>query len=222
MKQIIVFILVALSLILLYGCEKEKIVESTEYIETTEYVQLPPDTVFVSDTLMGVDSVFIYDTTIQTVWDTVVQQVTVYDTIVTVQQNYDTVTIIDTILTVQCNPNEHFAFAALQYHTDPLVLEFINQEFGFSDGWIFYLSEFQSDLSTSSSSVYDIYGFIDYWTPDWSAYYPLEYYWRITYVSGDPANPNNWTLSEPPAASGEYKSVVRMKSEAAESPSMLR
>ena len=183
MKKIILIAFLTLSLIQLSGCDKERIVESTEYIETTEYIELPPDTVFVGDTLMGVDSVFIFDTTIQTVWDTVLQVVTVYDTIVTVQQNYDTVTIVDTILTVQCNPNAHFAFAALQFYSDPLVIEFINQEFGFNDGWIFYLSEFQSDLNSSSTNTYDIYGFIDYWTPDWSAYYPREYILPLLYLS---------------------------------------
>ena len=193
--------ILALSLALALGCNKEKIVTSTEYIHDIEYVETPPDTVFFVDTVVTHDSVLVYavdtvvliDTTIQTIVDTVI------DTVVTVEHHYDTVVITDTVLTAQCSPNEHFAFAAVQYYSDPLVIELVYQEFGLTDGWVFYLSEFQSDLTVQSSSVYDIYGLIDYWTTDWSGFHPFEYYWRVSFLGGDPADVNNWELSEPPS-----------------------
>jgi hypothetical protein len=194
--------ILALSLALGLGCNKEKIVTSTEYVHDIEYVETPPDTVFFVDTVVTHDSVLVYavdtvvlfDTTIQTVVDTVI------DTVVTVEQHYDTVLIIDTVLTTQCSPNEHFAFAAVQYYTDPLVIELVYQEYGLTDGWIFYLSEFQSDWTVQPSNVYDVYGLIDYWTTDWSGFYPLEYYWRVSFLGGDPADVANWELSEPPSS----------------------
>ena len=206
-KNFIAGVLV-LSLTLVLGCSKEKTVTSTEYVHDIEYVETPPDTVFRMDTVVTHDSVLVYavdtvvqfDTTIQTVVDTVIQVHNVIDTVVTVEQHYDTVTITDTVLTAQCTPNEHFAFAALQHYTDPLVIELVYEEFGLTDGWVLYLSEFQSDVTVQSSNVYDIYGVIDYWTTDWSAYYPLEYYWRVSFLGGDPANVENWELTEPPSS----------------------
>jgi hypothetical protein len=200
--------ILALSMTLVLGCNKEKTVTSTEYVHDIEYVKTPPDTVFQVDTVVTRDSVLVYavdtvvlfDTTIQTVVDTVIQVQYVIDTVVTVEQHYDTVVIIDTVLTTQCSPNEHFAFAAIQYYTDPLVIELVYQEYGLTDGWIFYLSEFQSDWTVQPSNVYDVYGLIDYWTTDWSGFYPLEYYWRVSFLGGDPADVANWELSEPPSS----------------------
>ncbi len=220
--------LLLLSLVLLTGgCDKERIVETTEYIEQIEYIE-QTDTVFRVDTIVvndsvpvgTTDTVHIYDTvsTVNTVYDTTYIHDTVntvqyqYDTVTVTVNHYDTVTVthwdtiqntilqIDTVFTNQCSPNEYLAIEALQQYSNSLVMEFINAEFGYSDGWVFYLSTVQSDLTIQSSSVYDIYGFIDYWTPEWDAYYPLEYYWRMTYTGGDPADANSWQLAEPPAA----------------------
>lgn len=161
-------------LLLVHGCTKERIVESSEIIKDIQYITLPPDTIFVVDTVSSRDTVTVRVT--------------------------DTITVRDTVETVRCDPNDLLAMAALEYHTDPLVLDFINQEFGINDGWIFYLSAFQVDLVQASPAVYDIYGYIDYWTPDWSSYYPLEFLWRLTYTGGDPGDPRNWQQSDPPAA----------------------
>lgn len=197
---------VLFSLALTAGCDKERIVESTEYIENTEYVEIPGDTVFRVDTVFNGDTVIVNntDTVTVTLTDTLVQTdydtVTTVDTVVTIENHYDTTVVVDTVETTLYSPNEFLAIAAVHYYNDPLVIQLINQEFGLDDGWIFYLSSFQLDLTQQSSSVYDIYGYIDYWTPDWSAYYPLEFYWRATYNGGDPANPDNWTLSTPPGA----------------------
>jgi hypothetical protein len=186
------------------GCDHEKIVESTEYIRETEY--LPGDTVRIVDTVYSNDStsVTIIDTVM--IIDTVVQQIHTYDTIrvhdtvVTVQNHYDTTVVTDTVLTIQCAPSESFAVTAMQYYADAEVLAYINSEFAITDGWVFYLSTFQLDLTRQNQNVYDMYGYIDYWTPDWSGFYALEFYWELTYTGGDPADPANWVMSEPPAA----------------------
>jgi len=192
-------LLVVLFLVLLAaGCQKEKIVESTEYVHDIEYVQLPPDTVIHTDTVYRNDSVTVHTVDTVRIIDTIIQINHVYDTVVQVNHVYDTVVVTDTVLTVRCDPSEPLAIAALQYHCDPLVIEFINQEFGYTDGWVLYLSAFQVELTRQSSDVYDVYGYIDYWTPDWSGYYPLEFYWRMVYTGGDPADPDNWDLTEPP------------------------
>jgi hypothetical protein len=207
-------------LLIVAGCDKEKIVE-TEYVEQTEYVQLPPDTVLQVDTIVVNDSVtvqqtdtlYLYDTieTVNTVYDTSY----VYDTVTVTIDHYDTVTVtvteIDTVVTYQCEPNEYLAIEAMQQYANPLVIDLIYSEFGYNDGWVFYLSTGQSDVTVQSSTVYDIYGYIDYWTPDWSAYYALEYYWRMTYVGGDPADPNNWDISEPSTSyGGDIQPGVKM------------
>lgn len=196
------------------GCEKEKIVETTEYVHDTEYVQLPPDTVFQIDTVFVSDSVTIYDTDTVFLFDTVVQTEYVYDTVTTV--------IIDTVLTTQCTPNEFLALAALQYYCDPLVLDLINTEFGIADGWIFYLSAFQLDLTRQSSGVYDIYGYIDYWTTDWTGFYPLEFYWRLVYSGGDPADPGNWQMSEPPDPAPDHRPGIRVVQDPSRAEPTLR
>ncbi len=196
------------------SCDKERIVESTERTHDTEYVQLPPDTVLLTDTIYINDSVMVNHTDTVTVTvhttDTLYQTNYVYDTVVTVQNHYDTTVVVDTVQTLQCNPNELLAVQAMEYHSDPQVIDFINQQFGYNDGWVFYLSTFQLDLTAQSSTVYDMYGYIDYWVPDWSAYYPLEFYWRMTFTGGDPADPDNWQIAEPPAAVSGHQPGVRI------------
>lgn len=191
----------ALTILVIAGCDKERIVTSTEYIERVEYVESPPDTILLVDTLLVGDTVIVRvsDTVLQ--YDTIVQ--TIHDTIVLIEQHYDTITITDTIANSQGLPNEHLAFAALQYYSNPLVIAYINLQFGYTGGWVFYLSEFQVDLNSGSSGVYDIYGYIDYWTPNWVAYYFLDFWWRLSYTGGDPSDMENWQMSEPPpTASG--------------------
>jgi hypothetical protein len=204
-------ITILLLVLLSAGCDKEKIVESTEYVHDVEYIQLPPDTVFHTDTVVVDDSVTIHDVDTVIIRDTVVQEIHIYDTLVidhtvtvhdtvfTVQHHYDTTVVTDTLVMQQCTPNQNLAYTALENYCDALVIQFINEEFGYTDGWVLYLSAYQSEVTRQSESVYDLYGYIDYWTPDWSGYYPLEFYWRMTYTGGDPADPDNWEIGEPPA-----------------------
>ncbi len=172
MKQFIPLFLLSASLFV-SGCDKEKIVQSTEIIHEIQ-----------TDTLYQVDSVFVEDTTI------------IYDV--------DTVfnTVYDTVVQAVVTANVHSAFTAMQAFSDVKVLEFINTQFQIEDGWVFYLSPFMSYVANPSLNVYDFSCYIDYWTLDLSAYYPLEYGWRMTYVSGDPSIPNNWTIEDLPAISG--------------------
>ena len=209
-----------------YGCDKEKIVTTTETVHETEYVELPPDTIHVADTLYLSDSItinitdtiviqttdtlnfnttdtlFLTNTDTLTVYDTTHQTHFLIDTVEIVNNVYDTVTVTvtDTILQNNMTPDAYYAYSALQFHTDPAVLQFINTEFGVAEGWILYLSAFQNNVTNPSVGVFDFVGVIDYWTTDWASYYPLEYAWRVTYKSGDPSNPQNWQLSDPPAA----------------------
>jgi len=193
-----ILLLVTFAFFAVSGCDKEKITESTEYIHDIEYVELPPDTVLItdtvfvggSDTVNFTDTLYIYDTTFT------------HDTIVTV--------ITDTVLTSQCAPNEYLALSALQYYSDPLVLDLIYQEFGITGGWVFYLSAFQLNVTQQSSGVYDLYGYIDYWTDDWSAFYALEFYWRLTYTGGEPADPDNWQMTDPPGAAPGLKPGINI------------
>jgi len=180
------------------ACDKERIVESTEYVRDVEY-QL--DTIWLSDTVTINDTTTVQATDTVMVYDTIVQTTTIYDTVVNDIHHYDTmvVTQTDTVTLAQCDPNEDFAISAMQFYGDSEVLAYINQEFGIADGWVFYLSAHQVDLA-GSGNQYDIYGYIDYWTPEWDSFYALEFYWRLTYNGGDPANPANWTLSDAPAA----------------------
>jgi hypothetical protein len=240
-------------ILIISSCEKEKIVESTEYIHEIEYIELAPDTVFRVDTVFSGDSIIINNTDTILVFDTVMQvnhvydTVTVldtiisnqhhydttividtvlqvseihdttyifdtvitvqhhYDTVTTVQHHYDTTIMVDTVQITDFSPNEHLAFAALQYYSDDIVFDVISTELGIDGGWVFYLSGFQHDLAEPSSGVYDIYGFIDYWTPDWADFYPFEYYWRMIYIGGDPADPQNWDITEPPVNVSGFK-----------------
>ncbi|MFH2034892.1 MAG: hypothetical protein ABIJ45_00700 [Candidatus Zixiibacteriota bacterium] len=206
MIRIIVTLLAFLLIFTIFGlngCDKEKIVTSTEYVEKIEYVEVGGDTIYL------IDTVYSHDSTVVSTTDTVYQTSYIHDTIFSIDtvitqiNHYDTVVItdIDTVTITQPSPSAGLAFSAMQSYSDGLVLDAINAEFGISDGWVFYLSVNQIDLSTVSSSVYDIYGYIDYWTTDWSGFYAFEFYWRMTYKGGDPTNPANWTLSEPPSLS---------------------
>ena len=209
-------------LALMISCSKEKIVENTEYVHDIEYVQLPPDTIIHFDTLTVNDSVtvnhldtlIVLDTIVQVnqVHDTVIvnHTVTVHDTVVTVQHHYDTSFVVDTVTVQQCNPNQYLAYTAMQIGADQQVIQFINQQFGYTDGWVLYLSSEQVELTRQSANVYDIYGYIDYWTPDWSGYYPLEFFWRMTFTDGDPADPSKWQMSDPPATSPSRQPGVRI------------
>ncbi|MBN1211939.1 MAG: hypothetical protein JXA92_05120 [candidate division Zixibacteria bacterium] len=247
-----ILLLVLVLFLAFSGCEKEKIVESTEYIHDIEYLELPPETVRTFDTLVIHDSTvvnaidtilvwdtiiqtnyvfdtiiqtnYIYDTVIQTnyVYDTVYQTNYIHDTVTVIQNHYDTVEVVDTVMLAQCTPNEYLAVAALQYYCDPLVFEFIYDEFGIEDGWVYYLSTFQIALMKQSDGIYDIYGYIDYWMADWSGYYPLEYYWRLVHTGGDPADPSNWQLAEPPAAAGPFDPGLKLSDQTRESSPALR
>ncbi len=197
------------------SCERIEKVTETEYVHDIKYIENPPDTIFKLDTLYRADTVIIRDTVegggIDTViitniirdtvriHDTVTITNIIHDTITVTRTIHDTVTVIDTVETESCPPYAHFAFVALQYHADAEVIAFINSEFGYEDGWVYYLSIMMSEMSNPSTGVYDFYGYIDYWAPDWSGYYPIEYYFRVSYLGGDVSDPDNWQLSEPPS-----------------------
>lgn len=168
-----------------FACEKERIVESTEYIERIEYIQLPGDTVYQTDTIFN--------------GDTIVQTV------------YDTITIVDTVQTTQCGPNIHLAMAAMQFNTDPLVLELIKQQFAIVGGWVLYTSNFQTAVTELSPGSFILVGVIDYWTLAWDQFYPLEFAWKLTHIGGDPANPQNWRMDEPNATGAPYHPGLRLK-----------
>jgi hypothetical protein len=216
-KLLLAFILLFVGLTI-FSCEKEKTVTSTEYIHDIEYIEGPTDTVLMIDTLLRIDTLIQYDTTgvndidTVTIIDTVFQTATdtlyiteyiydttrIVDTVTITNHIYDTVTVIDTVTNTECLPFVHFAFTCMPVHADPVILDFINTETGYSEGWIYYLSSAQTDMQSPSNGVYDFYGFVNYWTADFTGYYPMEYYWRMSYLSGDPSDPANWELSDPP------------------------
>lgn len=225
MKRLVfvaIILVVGSLLALVTGCDKERIIESTEILHEIEYIELPPDTVYQIDTVTTNDSITIYITDTVTVHDTVIQiqqvfdTITVHDTVVTIQYQYDTTIVTDTILTVRCDPNKQFAVAALHYHSDPLVILFINAQFGYTDGWILYLSSLQLNLAERSPNVYDIAGYIDFWAPDWSGYYPLEFYWRMVFNGGDPADPLNWQIMEPSGSPAGFQPGLSLTPKATE------
>ena len=212
-KKLLFLLLVAVLLAGIWGCDKEKIVNHTEIVKETEYIESDPDTIFMTDTVFlqgsgGSDTVYItntvYDTVVQTnnVYDTVtvVNTVTVHDTVVVNNSTTDTVQVADKFL----------AYTALQSHVDPMVFELIQSEFGLSGGFVLYLSINQNDVQNPSSGVFDVYGYIEYWTADNTGYYPLEYYFRMVYNGGDPTNPNNWTAADPPATSAHQSGGVKL------------
>ncbi len=205
MKALLGFAGAFLILALLFtaaGCDKERTVTSTEIVHDTKYIELPPDTVYMVDTVSGVDTLIVHDVDTVHRTDTVRVNVVVHDTVTKTVNHYDTVTVTSFV------PTATTAVAAMQAQTDPQVLQFAYDNFGLSDGWVFYLTQQQMEITQSSAKVWDIYAYIDYWSPDWSGYYPLEVYWRMTYKSGDPTDPNNWTMSDPPAASSGHPSGV--------------
>ena len=221
-KSALALILLLLGVII-FSCEKEKTVTSTEYIHDIEYVEGPTDTIFMIDTLMRVDTLIQYDTTggsgIDTVFDTVYQTETdtviiseyvydtteIVDTVTVTNTIYDTITVTntvyDTVVNTECLPFVHFAFTCMPVHADPVILDFIYNETGYDEGWIYYLSSAQTDMESPSNGVYDCYGYVNYWTTDFTGYYPMEYYWRMTYLGDDPSDPANWQLSDPPSRS---------------------
>lgn len=205
--------LLCLVLLVVASCDKERIVDSKEYIHDTQYIQLPPDTVWQRDTIRIADSVVVHDvdTVVQvnTVHDTVRITSIIHDTVVTVHNFFDTIIVRDTVVKTQCSPTLATAINALQYHTNPLVFELVQSEFGLTDGWVYYLTTFQVDAVPASSTVFDIYGYLDYWAQDFSGYYPIEYFWRVTYLGGDPSNPSNWQMTEPPASAPERQPGVK-------------
>lgn len=193
-------LLVLVTVILSAGCDKERIVTSTEVVHDTKYIELPPDTVFVVDTVSGVDTMFVH--TVDTVRriDTLRINVIVHDTVTKTVNQYDTIRLVDTVTVTQFQPSATTAVAAMQAQTDPQVLQFAKDSLGLTGGWVFYLTPAQMQVIQVSAKVWDIYAYVDYWAPDWSGYYPLEVYWRMTYKSSDPTAPNNWTMTDPPAA----------------------
>lgn len=236
MNRLILFIplmSIALVVLLVAGCDKERIVESTEIVREIEYIELPPDTVIIYDTVVTFDSVTIqatdtltvYDTVVQTntIHDTVIQINTIYDTVIvtitdtvtTVFVQYDTTIVTDTVVLASNEANELLAKGALEFYVDPLILEFAYQRFGLNDGWVYYLSAWQMDFTRRSAGVYDIYGYIEYWALDWSGYYPFEFYYRLSHTGGDPADVTNWQLGEPFASPAGHnpglKSVANEK-----------
>jgi hypothetical protein len=196
----------------MFGCDKERIVESTETVKDTQYIELPPDTIFVVDTVFNTDSStsVIHDTVYQVTnhYDTVyvnrtdTVNIATVDTVTITNTVTDTVTVTvtDTVQIQQNVPNQSLAFAALTYYSNSLVIDFINQTYGIGEGYMLYLNEFQSDIAHPSANVWDIYGLIDFWTTDFTGFEPLEFYWRMTYTGGDPSDPNNWTITDPPGA----------------------
>ncbi len=239
MKKILFAFAILMILLLIFGCDKERIVTSTEYIKEIEYIEKPADTILVFDTLYTVDTLYQYDTThtgsgtdtiivfdtvynsstdtliiTENIYDTITVTNNIYDTVTVTNNIYDTVTVTenhyDTTTISQCDPFVQFAFAALQYYGNAEILEFINTEFGYTDGWIYYLSITQSDLQSPSLGVYEIYGYANYWAVGFDAYYPLEYFWRLSYISGDPSDPDNWELSDPPARSSSKTGGVKL------------
>ena len=210
LKLLIPLMMIGMVFLLIAGCDKERIVESTEIIHETEYVELPPDTVIVYDTVVTYDSVSttVYDTVVQinTIYDTVIQTNTIYDTVIVTNTvvHYDTTVVTDTVVQASNEANELLAVGALEYYVDPLVLDFVYQEFGLNDGWIYYLSTWQMEFTRQSAGVYDIYGYIEFWATDWSGYYPLEFYYRVTHTGGDPADVTNWSLGEPTSGTPEH------------------
>lgn len=209
--------IILLLIALVAGCNKERIIESTEIIHEIEYIELPPDTVIIFDTVMTYDSVVIHATDTIMVVDTVVEVYTIYDTVIQVNTIYDTVVtiVVDTVIQASNEANELLAKGALEFYVDPLVLDFAYEQLGLNGGWIYYLSVWQMDFTRRSAGVYDIYGYIEYWAKDWSGYYPLEFYYRMTHTGGDPADVTNWKLSEPSSGSPSHtpglKSITNEK-----------
>ena len=190
--------------ILAAGCNKEKIVESTEYVHDIQYVESPPDTVTIRDTIYRSDSVIVHSTDTVKITDTLRITNTIHDTVRITNVVHDTVRITsivhDTVLKAQCTASTQLAIDAMISQAEPLLSDFLMEQVGQNDGWVFHLSPSQMDVSQASSTVWDIYSVVDYWAADWSGYYQVEMYWRMTFNGGDASNPSNWSMSDPPAA----------------------
>jgi hypothetical protein len=217
--------LIFIVLVAILGCNKERIIESTEYIHDIQYVESPPDTVFHLDTLIvidtvgtdGRDTVLLLDTVFQVsqVHDTVKITVTVHDTVFRTQYIYDTVFDVDTVVRTTYKASTATAIEAMQAQTDPLVLDYIYENYGYETGWIFYLASSQMEVAQSSTTVWDIYGYLEYYTEDWSEYMALEFYWRMTYLGGDPSLSSSWQISEPPSAASIHQPGINKLTKAA-------
>lgn len=190
--------------VLAAGCNKERIVESTEYIHDIQYIESPPDTVTVRDTVFRSDSVIVHTEDTMRITDTLRITNTIHDTVRVTTIVHDTVQVTnvvhDTVLRAQCTASTQMAIDAMISQSDPLILAFLMQEVGENDGWVFHLSPSQMNITQVSSTVWDIYSAVDYWAADWSGYTQIEMYWRLTFTGGDASNPNNWTMTDPPAA----------------------
>ncbi|MBD3332860.1 hypothetical protein GF356_08415 [candidate division GN15 bacterium] len=173
-------------------------------VDTVVMVGGSDDTVYVDTSAVQYDTIMIYDTT--TITDTITQLDTIMqvDTVIQTQLDtvYQTQYVYDTVTISQCEPQVHFAYAALQGWGDIEVISSINAEYGYEDGWVFWLSIYMTAIENPSPGVYDFYGYIDYWSPDWSQFVPFEFGYRLTYISGDASDPNNWQLTDAPAGGG--------------------
>ena len=198
--------------VLAAGCNKERIVESTEYIHDIQYIESPPDTVTVRDTVFRSDSVIVRTEDTIKITDTLRITNTIHDTVQV------TNVVHDTVLRAECTASTQMAIDAMISQSDPLILDFLLQEVGENDGWVFHLSPSQMNITQVSSTVWDIYSVVDYWAADWSGYTQIEMYWRLTFTGGDASNPNNWTMTDPPAVP-QYRPGINptVKSAAAQS-----
>lgn len=204
--------------VLAAGCNKERIVQSTEYVHDIQYIESPPDTVIVRDTVFHSDSVVVHTKDTIRITDTLRITNTVHDTVRITSIVHDTVRITtvvhDTVLKAQCNASPQMAVDAMISLSDPLILEFLMQQIGQNDGWVFHLSPSQIDITQASSTVWDIYSLVDYWAADFSGYYQIEMLWRMTFTGGDASNPNNWTIADVPAST-RYKPGINPVEKAA-------
>ena len=174
MRKLVAAAILLLVSTAMFGCDKERIVESSEVVKDTQYIELPPDTIFVVDTVFNTDSstTIVHDTVYQVTnhYDTVyvnhtdTVNISSVDTVTVTNTITDTVTIAETIVdTVQIQqnaPSQSLAFAALTYYSNSLVIDFINQTYGIGEGYMLYLNEFQSDISHPSANVWDIYDIV--------------------------------------------------------------
>ena len=187
-KRLLLLTMILLLVAWVIGCDKETTTTSSEY---REVIGQGTDTVFFTDTVIieNPNGTTVYDTTV--IHDTTL----VHDTVV------QYITQVDTVYSQSNEPTVQAAFLAMQAYTDVVVIDDITATVGYTDGWVLYLSAYMSYVDNPAAGVWDLAGYIDYWAPDFSDFYAYEYGWRLTYISGDPGDPNNWQVSEIPAAS---------------------
>ena len=200
-KRLILSAMILILVVWVVGCEKETTTTSSEYHEIVG--QSGTDTVYIADTVIINDpnGTTVYDTTI--IIDTIIQNNSQVDTVI------QYVTQIDTVYSQTAAPSVHAAFTAMQAYTDQIVIDDITATVGYTDGWVFYLSAYQSYVDNPATNVWDFGGYIDFWAPDFSDFYAYEYGWRMSYTSGDPNDPNNWQMSEIPAGSPAGRSGLK-------------